>query len=68
MESYELKKQPKDREEYKAWAAQQEQIYLEEMAATNKELKGKVGVRRKELDDLQQQSTKIMMPYYNGDG
>ena len=59
-----LRFKPKDREEYKAWAAQQEQIYLEEMAATNVDLKAKVGVRRKELEDLQQQSSKIMGPYY----
>lgn len=59
-----LRFKPKDREEYKAWAAQQEQIYLEEMAATNVDLKAKVGVRRKELEDLQQQSGKIMGPYY----
>ncbi len=59
-----LRFKPKDREEYKAWAAQQEQIYLEEMAATNVDLKAQVGVRRKELEDLQQQSSKIMGPYY----
>ena len=38
-----LRFKPKDREEYKAWAAQQEQIYLEEMAATNVVLKEEVG-------------------------
>ena len=59
-----LRFKPKDREAYKAWAAQQEQIYLEEMAATNVSLKEKVGIRRKELDDLQKQSSKIMGPYY----
>ena len=59
-----LRFKPKDREEYKAWALKQEQIYLEEMAASNEELKAKVGVRRKELDDLYQQSSKVMAPYY----
>jgi len=59
-----LRFKPKDREEYLAWAAQQEQVYLEEMAAQSADLKAKVGVRRKELDDLLKQSSKVMGPYY----
>lgn len=58
-----LRFKPKDREVYKAWAAEQEQLYLEQMMAKSGELEDKIKVLRKELDGLNQQSNKILGPY-----
>ncbi len=59
-----LRFKPKDREEYKAWAAEQEQQYLQEMTAQNEQLKGEIGVRQRELTDLNKTSSEVMAPYY----
>lgn len=59
-----LRFKPKDREEYKAWAAEQEQVYLQEMMAEAEATKGQLGLLQKELNDLAAQSGKIMQPYY----
>ncbi len=59
-----LRYKPKDREEYKAWALEQEKLFMEEMTLQAEEVKAKSGVLRRELDDLNQQAGKIMAPFY----
>lgn len=60
-----LRYQPKDREEYKAWAAKQEENYLQEMIAQNESTKAKIGLVQRELSDLYKTSNQIMQPFYD---
>lgn len=60
-----LRYQPKDREEYKIWAAKQEENYLQEMVAQNEETKAKIGLVQRELNDLHKTSSKVMKPFYD---
>lgn len=59
---------PKDRLEYKEWAAQQEEImlaqYMAEQDAKAATLKAKVELIRQELASIGNESSKIMDPYY----
>jgi len=59
-----LRYKPKDREEYKAWAAEQEVQYLAEMSAKSAVIKGKMQTLRAELNELNKESNRIMEPYY----
>jgi len=59
-----LRFKPKDREEYKAWAARQEQIILEEATANRGEIKAKRDALRKTLTDINKQEHKLMQPFY----
>ena len=47
-----LRFHPKDKSEYKAWAAQQEQLNWQEVAGRRKEVAERISVLRSELDDL----------------
>ena len=58
-----LRWKPKDRDAYKAWAAQQEQLYLEEMLAESAGNKIKVEQIRGELNSINRTSDKILAPY-----
>lgn len=60
-----LRFRPKDREEYKAWAAEQEQQYLQEMTARNEDLRGKIGVIQREITDINKVSSEVMKPFYD---
>ncbi len=59
-----LRYKPKDREEYKAWAAQQEQIYLETMQAQLGKIEAKVKPLREKLNKLYEQESSILAPFY----
>lgn len=58
-----LRFKPKDREEYKAWAAQQEQLYLEEMTIKAQAAKAKRDGIRKELTSIYEAEQKVMGPF-----
>ncbi len=59
-----LRWKPKDREEYKAWAAQQEQLYLETLQAQQSANEEKIREVRAKLNVLYNKSSEIMAPYY----
>ncbi len=59
-----LRWKPKDREAYKAWAAQQEQQYLQEILAESVGVKAKVEEIRSKLDLANRESNKILAPYH----
>ncbi|MEM9822857.1 MAG: SWIM zinc finger family protein, partial [Bacteroidota bacterium] len=58
-----LRFKPKDREAYKAWAAEQEQIYLEQMSVEAGAAEVKAKMLRAELDSLNREAVNIMGPY-----
>ena len=60
-----MRYQPKDREEYKTWAAKQEENYLQEMIAQNEETKAKIGLVQRELNDIYKTSSEVMKPFYS---
>lgn len=60
-----LRYQPKDREEYKTWALEQEKLHLQEMTLQAEAIKGKSKLLRLELDDINKQSSKILKPFYD---
>ncbi|WLQ15815.1 SWIM zinc finger family protein [Hahella aquimaris] len=57
--------QPKDKEEYKRWLAQEEQNMLAEFMSRKESLQTEIRSLRSELDDLNKQSDKILKPYYD---
>lgn len=58
-----LRWKPKDREGYKAWAAQQEQMYLEELLAESVGIKTKVEDIRGQLNSIHRESNKVLGPF-----
>ncbi len=58
-----LRFHPKDKSEYKAWAAQQEQLNWQEVAGRRKEVAERISVLRSELDDLHRRTSKRMEPF-----
>ena len=54
----------KDRTEYKAWAAQREQVDWQEVAARRRETTGKIKNLQDELTALNERLQKRMAPYY----
>jgi len=58
-----LRFKPKDREEYKAWAQQQEQLYLEEMTIRAQAAKAKRDGIRKELSTIYEAERRVMGPF-----
>ena len=56
-----LRFKPKDREEYKAWAAEQEQIYLEQMMVEAGAAEVKAKTLRLELNDLNKQASDLSL-------
>lgn len=58
-----LKFVPKDKTEYKEWAAQQEEIWLAQMMATKEETAARIDELQKELDGLNRQRAKIIGPF-----
>ena len=59
-----LRFHPKDKSEYKAWAAQQEQLNWQEVASRRKEVAARISTLRTELDTLQRASAKRMAPFH----
>ncbi|MCG8649023.1 MAG: hypothetical protein MI861_04275 [Pirellulales bacterium] len=55
-----LRWQPKDRSEYLAWAAQQEEIDWAEVASRSANLKAKIEATRRKLDELRSRSRERM--------
>lgn len=60
-----LRWKPKDREAYKIWAAQQEQIYLEGLLAEKGDVKMRVEEIRGKLNSIHRESNKILGPYHD---
>ncbi len=54
---------PKDKSDYKAWANQQEAIWLADFMKGEKEVKDKIEPLRAELDRVRNEKTKIMAPF-----
>jgi hypothetical protein len=54
---------PKDKSDYKAWAAEQESIWLAEFMKTAQDASEKVNTLQKELGHIYQQKQKIMGPF-----
>jgi hypothetical protein len=59
-----LRYKPKDKSEYKEWAAQQEDIWLSEMMKGAVDVEAKVRTVREELTTLRAEKAKIMDPFY----
>jgi SWIM zinc finger len=58
---------PKDKSLYKAWAAQQESVWLAEYMSSFEieTVKAKIAGLREELSEVYKQKDRIMAPYYN---
>lgn len=54
---------PKDKTDYKAWAAEQEAIWLAEYMKTADDLGGQADALRKELTSVRNQKEKVMEPF-----
>lgn len=59
-----LRFKPKDKEEYKAWAAQQEQVDWLKVAVQREEVKNKIDKLQSELSVLEKESYERMKPFY----
>ncbi len=59
---------PKERDAYLRWAAAQEEQYLEEMMAEGAQVKEKVKLIRRELQEMNKESNKILGPYWQARG
>jgi hypothetical protein len=59
-----LRWQPKMREDYKAWAAAQEEIWLAEFMQRGIVNKGKLAAVREELTELRKHKSEAMRPFY----
>lgn len=59
-----LRWKPKDKDAYKAWAAQQELIDWEQVAIERAEVSAQLQAARQELNTLNQRSTERMAPFY----
>ena len=60
-----LRYQPKDREEYMAYVAEQEKLYLQELTLEAEGIKEKSRELRSELDSINRQSSTIMKPFFD---
>ncbi|MCW1922231.1 SWIM zinc finger domain-containing protein [Luteolibacter arcticus] len=58
-----LRWKPKEREDYKAWAATQEEVWLAEFMERAGEIKGQVSAVREELDTLRSRKWEVMTPF-----
>ena len=59
-----LRFKPKDRDEYKAWAAEQEQKYLEEMQASVAGIQDKIHTLHNQLSSITKEESKVLAPFY----
>lgn len=55
---------PKDKSDYKAWLASQEEGWLAELIAQKEEHQAQYNRVKKELDAIQAQENKLLKPYY----
>ncbi len=60
-----LRWQPKDKTEYKAWLAKQELIDWADIAAQSKTLKAEIAEIRQEIKDISDRRQSVMGPFYN---
>jgi hypothetical protein len=58
-----LRFHPKDKSEYKAWAAAQEQLNWQEVAGRRKEVAARIAGLQSELEDLTRRSASRMAPF-----
>lgn len=58
-----LRWKPKEREDYRAWAAVQEELWLAEFMERAGEIKGRVAAVREELGELRAQKWEVMKPF-----
>lgn len=56
--------QPKDRTEYLEWLKSQEDIWMAEIMVDHEDVKARLDLKRKELQQLNNQAHKVMQPYY----
>jgi hypothetical protein len=56
--------QPKDKSEYKAWAAQNELAVLAELTAGKKDIEAQMKVLRDEMSEISKEKDKVLSPYY----
>lgn len=59
-----LRWQPKERGDYREWAAAQEEVWLAEFIAAAADHKGRLAAARQELEDLRVRKGEIMRPFY----
>ncbi|TQV88019.1 SWIM zinc finger family protein [Aliikangiella coralliicola] len=59
-----LRFQPRNRDEYFAWLAQEEESLLAEFMSGQAEIEAKLKLVRSELSELRSQQSKILSPYY----
>ncbi|HNN97466.1 MAG TPA: SWIM zinc finger family protein, partial [Pseudomonadota bacterium] len=59
-----LRFHPKDKTEYKAWAAQQEQLNWQEVAGRRREVAERIRGLQTELEELTRRSASRMAPFY----
>ncbi len=59
-----LRFKPKDREAYKRWAAEQEEIWLAEYMARAAENKERIEAIKRELSEVYHQKKEVMAPFY----
>ncbi|MGB0840209.1 MAG: SWIM zinc finger family protein, partial [Chitinophagales bacterium] len=60
-----LRFKPKDKSDYKAWAAEQEKIWLAEHLAKTPDLTNKIKEMQRELGELRSTKSKVMKPYWD---
>lgn len=60
-----LRFKPKDKTAYKAWVAQQEELWLAEAMAKQTDHSEQIGLLRKQISESYNQSNKVMKPYYD---
>ena len=63
-----LRFKPKDREDYKRWAAEQEEVWLAESLTEEAGRKARIGELRTELDTVNRERNKLMGPFYEARG
>lgn len=59
--------QPKDRTEYMAWRAAEEQTMLAEFMGRKLEVEGKINPLREELSDINAKAQSLLSPYYKAE-
>jgi biotin operon repressor len=60
-----LRFKPRNREQYFAWLAQEEESMLASMMAQGEGIAGRINALRNTLSDLRSQQSKIMTPFYS---
>ena len=59
-----LRWKPKERTEYREWAASQEEVWLAEFLAQEQQSKARLAAAQQELTELRGRKTEVMKPFY----